>query len=318
MNCVIIGTGVSGQVASLVLKRFGHQVTAIGPDTGDFFKGGLKYFHWSRHFLATLCHHGVNVDFKEIHGGIYWAGKILPYPEMMGRVRDRAEKIQRMHYAKTRGTLDGWTAKCMNDPGKDHSKSMVINPSELSKAALEGVRLCTDMVVEVDHTEHAIKTKSGNFNYDMLFTSAHASVFAAIGGLDFPDLRNGNIALYEVTWNGNQKWAGPDYIYTPAQKVVSRISYNLQQRSFWAEVPQPHGVDDSDQSEAVAKDVIHVLGIGMRISKQGRIKGHIIGCDEGLEYPEGVIPIGRYAAWDSRETTDVVAEKVGRWCDGIW
>jgi hypothetical protein len=317
MKCVIIGTGISGQVASMVLRRFGHDVIAIGPDSGDFFKGGLKYLHWSRHLYAAVVHYKIGHDFEQIQGGIFWKGKIHPYPEFMNRVRDRAETIQRLHYEKTRGATEGWTAKCMNDPGKDHSKSLVIKPADLTRAAFAGIDVCTAMVDSVDLAGHTIRTKFDNFHFDVLFTSIHATAFGRLAGLDFPELRNGHIGLYQVDYSEPPTWTGPDYIYTPAQKMVSRISHDKSTKHFCAEVPQPFGTNDFDATSIVKDEVSHVLGREIGISKQGRIKGHIIEAGTGPEYPDCVIPIGRYASWNSRETADVVAEKVGGWCDGI-
>lgn len=336
MNCVILGTGVSGMVASLVLKTHGHKITAIGPDSGDFFQGGLKYFQHSPALEFALREAGVPYVEEKVYGGIFWENQLHLYP---GFLRDSENGelrliIMMMHYLKSRGTMDGFQPTCMNDPFHDRSRSLVINPTRMAQAAWDDVQLIRDMVVEVDLAGHQIWLEndlsvSGEnlVEYDQLFTSLLAKAFekltqntqsreTAVSCL-FPDLKGGFVDLYRIGKPGDGFLWHPnyEYIYTPLQKMISRLSVDLNQNCSFVEVPRPHGCNFVDISELVAEEVRQVLGRELQISYTGTIKGHIVEIDKPLEYPDGVLPIGRYAAWSSRETADIVACKVSRWCD---
>lgn len=313
---VIVGGGMSGLVASWAFQEHGQDPVILEPQPvlgGDFLAGGLKYIHKTASMMAMLDFHDVPYADYTINGAIYLKGKVEPYPAHIDTLDpEQSATIQADHYRKTRRMeIGSFGAKSMNDPGsgKSDRRALRCDPKELIDALAAVARVQKAGVRAIESKTSRIQLGDGTWmEYDKLVLTIPLWVIARMCDWFVPEgmALALNIIRVQPKRDPFAKW---DYVYTPYTPgdAIHRISaaeggWDCEVNGDWSKI------------EAKAMDDLAALfpaGFTIANIKTG-LKGHLIELPEPVRWPENVAPLGRFAKWDPRATTDVTLDDAFR------
>ncbi len=320
---VIVGGGISGLIASWVFTQVpGLDVIVMEPGKvgGDFMSGGLKYIHKTGEMEEMLRDLGVPYTNYSVQGGILLHGAVEPYPGVFrGMEKDRAMRIQHDHYRKTRKVEpDAFASRSMNDPesagprkalrtdmGK-MLKELVARAPIVKKGAF---RIEPHKVITVDPAtkqEHSI-------HYDYLILTIPLWIIRSMVWFTLPESMaiKLNLLMVDPPQKGDD-YAQWDYVYTPytPEGLIHRISprdggYTCEFNGDWP--LQSEGGPGEDLHWRLTSELNFLFPEGWALAdvKKG-LNGHLIPLATKANWPSNIRPMGRFAQWDPRATSDVV------------
>jgi len=148
-------------------------------------------------------------------------------------------------------------------------------------------------------TEKTVTIHGKEVPFDFCVVTAPLWTVREIANFDVPHgmAMSLNVTIIEPHVDRYAKW---DYVYTPytPANVVHRFSPS---GSYY--VLESNGMLDYVN---LRSDINFLFPEGWNpIKLQERLKGHLLQLDRQPQWPETVAPLGRFAKWDSRTTTDV-------------
>lgn len=320
---VIVGGGISGLIASWVFTQCrGLDVKVVEPGKpgGDFMAGGLKYMHNTDEMCEMLRDLGVNYANYSVQGGILLHGNVEAHPGCFrGMDKDRALRIQHDHYRKTRKLEpDSFAARSMNDPeANGPRRALRCDMERVMRELIQRAPLVKASAIAIE--PHKLMVNNGTVDspipYDYLLTTLPLWVNKKLAWFG-EELPTGmavklNLIMVEPPQKGDD-YAQWDYVYTPytPENLIHRISprdggYTLEFNGDW---PDDAPKDDPDPLSIRITSELNFLfkdGWALSDAKKG-LNGHLIPLATKPDWPQNVRPIGRFAQWDPRATSDVV------------
>lgn len=322
MNLVILGGGISGLIAAYAFRSHRPTLIEASPTLGgSYLRGGLKYIRATPNFESMLDSLHVPWLPYQPRGGLLrtiqgvpilldhpLALKQMPVPERLS--------IQKAHWSRTRGTTFGFADTCMNDPlGEGDAIALHVDHQLLINRLVSEVSAHCHVIagVNVKQVEPEwVVTDVGTFPYKRLITTLHMGIVNRLApwmGLPKPESRDLSVAFFtsrpEVL---PRKADNMDYVYTPDLPVVHRISRN--RGSNGATIWQAEATGDVSETEIAE-------AVGGQPHKRVKLAGHLIPFGSEPQYPKNVVPLGRFAEWDTRseaeKTLDRALALVGEW-----
>lgn len=309
---VVIGGGVSGLVAAEVFNYQGWHTTIIEGGTlgGEFMTGGLKYMHKTDAMVELFRRLEVISSSYTVHGGILLRGEVIPYPQCFREMDpDDVERIQQDHYRKTRRTTPGKHARtAMNDPAatgprqalrcdfQDFIETMADVPDAIVRA----------FATSVDHEANVVHTSEGSVSYDALIITVPLWIIKRLVTFYVPEGVAMRLNVLQVSPRRDD-YAGYDYVYTPytPHDCIHRLSplnggYSLEANGTLRTVD-------------VQADLSFLFPDGYSLDgyKEG-LKGHLLPLTAKPAWPSNIAPLGRFATWNSRATTDSTLDEAER------
>lgn len=326
MRIVILGGGISGLIAARAIIETGragkpHQNEVIIVESskvlgGTFTNGGLKYLAATDDMKDLLGRMGVAFSCESVLGAVWSDGTAHPHPRWMMSIGtvDRLQ-VQLAHWLKTRGSLEGFRADCMNDPADENKSALLCDISEfIKKLAWDAFLHCnTFMETRVERIcPRFVHTQRGRMEYDALINTIPLNV---IKGLVTPDLSSGipaskcnKISIVDVEGVDTEMWW--DYLYTPFLPNVSRITRTsitgAQVEMPWSTVRPSMTVEDMTP-------LTRGSNRPLLLNSRGDINGHLVPLQQPIRTPKNWLMLGRYAEWDPRSTVDKTLEKMIQW-----
>lgn len=312
---VIVGGGVSGLIASWAFKQCKDvqvQILEANKPGGDFLAGGLKYLHRTESMVEMFSDLGIVYTNYNVQGGILLHGAVEPYPGVLkGLDHERALRIQHDHYRKTRHTEpDAFAARSMNDPEYSGPKKAL--QCELD-AFVRRLALGAPIIQDAAASIHPLVVKGASgasYPYDFLVLTIPLWVIRRLAWFKIPPALavKLNIVRVEPIGNPYAKW---DYVYTPytPEGLIHRISpsegeWSCEFNGDWPE-------NDEETSRKLTSELNFLFRAGWApCSVKKGLNGHLLPMDEKPEWPENITPLGRFAEWDPRATSDVVLDSV--------
>jgi hypothetical protein len=307
----IIGGGVSGLVAAETFNMHGWHTTLIegGRLGGEFLAGGLKYIHKTDEMTALLKRLEVQYSAYNVRGGIHLRGEVLPYPQCFDDMEARdIARIQADHYRKTRRTGVGEDAeRAMNDPA-------ALGPRRALRCdfqdLIDTLSDVPDVIVEsfakrIDPERNVVHVADGTaVVYDALIITVPLWVIQKLVPFYIPEGMAMSLNVVQVTPRRDD-YAGFDYVYTPytPHDCVHRLSPARDGYSVEANGVLNH-IDLHADLSFLFPDGFNVESI-----KEG-LKGHLLPLDVEPDWPANIRPLGRFATWNPRATTDVTLSEV--------
>lgn len=307
-----MGGGISGLVAAYALSHYRATVRVLEPGRpgGDFAAGGLKYLNRTDAMASMLADIGCVYTNYTIQGGILLHGAVEPYPTCLKSMpRDRAARIQADHYRKTRRTEpDEFAARSMNDPEATAKARKALRTDHLQVIrALAGRASILPKRVDAIEPRSVATPEGERFAFDFLVVTIPLWIVKRIALFAVPDALAMKLNLVQVEPR-HDPYAQWDYVYTPytPEDLVHRISpreggYSVEFNGSWA--------DGDGVSDRLTSDLNFLFPDGWALHgvKRG-LNGHLLPLDVQPAWPANTRPLGRFAQWDPRATTDVVLD----------
>lgn len=300
---VIAGGGVSGLVFNYaMMARDGVQTTVLEPGKlgGEFLSGGLKYIHETEGMATMLTELDVPYSTYTVQGGILLKEKVEPFPTCFAKMeKDQADRIQADHFRKTRHVEPGdFGVKAMNDPASvKPRKALKCDFKAMVQALAAEAKIYKAGLVKVDETELQLSNGS-KIPYDYLVMTLPLWVAKGMVPWEIPDgvASRLNVANVKPARDPYARW---DYIYTPYTPADHIHRFSPNGGGYSVEV---NGKLDRDKLEM---DLSFIFKDGWTIeSVREGLKGHLLPLDCEPKWPANVKPLGRFAKWDPRATTD--------------
>ena len=319
---VIIGGGMSGCLIALLLAAYrkpGEDVAVIEPGQlgGSFSRGGFQYLRNSEGVRALLDHHHLPYTLRPMRGGILThKGRVLAYPAGLG---DRTAQAQRLHYRKTRGTLEGFEPGVMNFGGEGGEQVLV----DLSRLLMAVERVATIYRAQVSVVSGPmacigprrwVEASGGH-----LVSTLPLPLLARILQLDeeeAPRCRHEtlNVARIPLT-EDNAPLGHYDYTYTPWLEAIHRVRPVNGASGVELELEWNAALDVEDDQDGVSlpntpvtRDIDKLAG-ALDTLEVRTMPGHLHPVEWGTWRPEPPLRLaGRFAQWEPRMTVDKVAD----------
>lgn len=306
---VIVGGGVSGLIASYVFQKWKQaEVLILEPRRmgGEFLTGGLKYIHHSDGMVELFEELDLGYSPYTIHGGILLRGKVEPHPKCFTELpKNEALRIQADHYRKTRRTTGGKDfRRAMNDPAAvKPRRALRCNFSEMVIELARRARVLRNSLIRIrPSTNEVAITGAQRLEYDYLIITIPLWVVKRAAPFWVPCgvAMKLNVVDIRPIKDRYTRW---DYVYTPYTPADAIHRFSPNGMLYSVEI---NGELDSSKLES---DLNFIFNEGWSIErvKEG-LKGHLLPLDSEPEWPENIAPLGRFAKWDSRATTDVTLD----------
>jgi hypothetical protein len=309
---VIVGGGISGLIASWVYTQVpGLDVVVLEPGKpgGDFAAGGLKYIHKTNDMEDLLKDLRVTYTDYSVQGGILLHGAVEPFPGILkGMNKDRALRIQHDHYRKTRQIEpDAFASRSMNDPeSSGPRKALRCDMDLMLKGLIDLAPVAKDGCAHIEPNK-VIGTSGARYSFDYLLLTIPIWVIKTMVWFSLPDTMAIKLNLLMVDPPEKvDSFAQWDYVYTPytPENMIHRISprdggYTCEFNGSW---------EDGDGSGDRLTSELNFLfpgGWALGRSLKG-LNGHLLPMTTKPVWPDNIRPIGRFAQWDPRMTSDVV------------
>lgn len=314
---VIVGGGISGLIASWVYTQVpGLDVIVLEPGKpgGDFAAGGLKYIHKTDNMEEMLRDLRLTYTDYSVQGGVLLHGAVEPFPACFkGMDKSRALRIQHDHYRKTRRIEpDAFAARSMNDPESvGPRKALRCDMDKMLRSLIELAPIVKDGCAGLSNGQ-VIGRSGTKYPYDYLLLTIPIWVIKTMVWFELPDTMAIKLNLVMVDPPAKvDAFAQWDFVYTPytPENLIHRISqrdggYTCEFNGDW---PEDTPDDPNPLSLRLTSELNFLFPGGWALSdvKKG-LNGHLLPMTTKPEWPANVRPVGRFAQWDPRATSDVV------------
>ncbi len=298
-------------VANYVFRQHGQQPMVLEPREpgGDFLLGGLKYIHRTDAMADMFDALGLAWSDYKINGGILLRGTVEPYPKCFAKMgKSEAERIQADHFRKTRRTEPGeFGSEAMNDPAAAKGPRRAIRcdfRAMISRFAARA-NIIKYGLARIDSKNKRILLSNGEWkSYTQLVLTIPLWVIRGMADFYVPQGVAMNLNLIQVR-PLRDRYARWDYVYTPYTPANAIHRLSPKGSGYFCEIN-----GDWDRQEPLAMDDLAFIfqdGFLIEDIKRG-VKGHLLDLQEQPKWPKEVAPLGRFAKWDPRATTDVTLE----------
>jgi hypothetical protein len=281
---------------------------------GSFGQGGFQYLRNSEGVRGLLQAHGLPYALREQAGGVLThKGRVLAYPAGLGTSIMAA---QRLHYAKTRGSLDGFTGDVMNFGGVGGEQVLVDISRLLGKVAdtadvfQASARVVSGSLVSIAapllDAEPAGSRQWIEAGSGTVISTIPLGLLGSLLQLDLPERPVCPHEWLKVVRTPLTPEIAPlghyDYTYTPWLGAIHRV--------------RPVHIDGEVLLEAEWNDTLtgklpmdlKKLGITDH-SKPRLLPGHLHPVAWGTWRPDASLRLaGRFAQWEPRMTVDKVVD----------
>lgn len=305
---VVIGGGMSGLIASYVMRRLRTQVLVIEPAElgGEFLAGGLKYIHHTLGMIHLCDELGVTYSDYAIQGGIMLRGEVHPYPKHLQTMpRAEASRIRADHYRKTRRTeADAESsATAMNDPAAmKPRKAIRAHFPEMIRALATGLLTMRTGVSGIQ--SGALNTTSGVLvPFDFCIVTIPLWAVRRLAQFYVPEgvAMKLNVVQVNPVRDRYVRW---DYVYTPYTPADAVHRFSPSGNGYSVEI------NGSLDRLRMQSDLNFIFADGWTIEKLNEgLKGHLLPLQTEPEWPNNIAPLGRFATWNPRSTMDVVLDE---------
>jgi hypothetical protein len=340
----VLGGGIVGMTAAIILASRGHHVTLYSKDLGgEYLSGGLKYIH-SDFAVGSFIDHimlkygmGERIDTKEIRGMVCYLDnddiyKMDKFPELFHDDSELGKALQDRYWLKTRGSGDV-DRKCMNDPWNRTEPEMKID--------VNLNQFMFNLISEIKSNKN-INHVNINITKEHLddFLSEDEPIIYTIPitlmkdfiGINF-DLKNQRVWIARFAYSKSSS-ENYDYIYFPDDPLDSfpfhRLSINHINRTIDFEINDStyQYIYSKHSSEFILADLkscinalnefgfLNIYGLEERGISKIPIKGQIVDdvagifMDVYLKQKYNLYLVGRYAQWNKRVTYDKAVERI--------
>lgn len=300
---------MSGLVAAWVFQQCGADVKLFepGPKGRGFMSGGLKYFVRTDELVRLVNDLGLAFSVQSVRGGILIHGEVQPYPRCFKTMTaDQVKRIRNDHFTKTRGVEPGpFGETSMNDPFAQQRKSLSCDLAEFVRRLSE-YRAHThvkESIVSIDHVNrHVYTADRARWAFDHCIVTVPLWVARNVVKFPLPEGMAAKLNIVELDGTSPDPYARWDYVYTPytPESLVHRLSpsdggYSVEFNGEWTE----------ETPGRLRNELNFLFGNAWALNdvKKG-LPGHLLPLNETAEWPDDVQPLGRFAAWDPRATTD--------------
>ncbi len=316
---VIVGGGVSGLVASYVFQKYGKKSVILEPREpgGDFLLGGLKYIHATDAMGQMFDDLELPWSCYNINGGIMLRGVVQPYPKCFTQMEeDEARRIQADHFRKTRRTEPGkFGSKAMNDPAAARASRRAIRCDfkDMVEKLVDRAVVSKVGIQAIDSKRNAVHLTNNEWvEYDKLILTIPLWVIRQMCDFYVPQGMAMSLNLIQITPR-RDRYARWDYVYTPYTPgdAIHRFSphgagYTVEVNGEW-----------NRQEHAAMDDLGFIFGDGFVVEEvKSGAKGHLLELQERPAWPNNVFPLGRFAKWDPRATTDATLDDAHKLAKG--
>lgn len=309
MKVLILGGGIAGLLANWAFKKHGHDVVVLEPNKpgGEFLAGGLKYLNRTNEMLDLLHALGLVFTNYSVQGGVLLQNDVAPYPAALRSMKpERATRIQHDHWRKTRRTEpDKFAARSMNDPESVGSnRALRTDLSQFVRQLAFHAHIEKDLAKVMTH-EYVEGVSGRHYRFDAAIVTIPLWVARHVcPWLDPPPalaLRL-NIAQVQPFKDRYSRW---DYVYTPytPEGLVHRFSpkdggYSVEFNGDWVE-------QETNLKLTNELNFLFPEGWALDSTTKG-LNGHLHALESQPKWAPNVQPLGRFAEWEPRATTDVV------------
>lgn len=304
---LIVGGGVSGLVCAYAMRQVGVEPTILEPNKlgGEFLAGGLKYIHETDDVKKMFDDMGLAYSDYSIQGGILLRNVVQPYPKCLGEMApEDSAAVQADHYRKTRRSEPGDDAKrAMNDPASTKPrKALRCDFFDMVRQLSEDLNIIKAGVKKIE-AQDVITSDGVKIPYDYCVVTIPLWALKWMVNWYVPEGVSMRLNLAQVTPR-KDRYASWDYVYTPytPDDVIHRISQHGSGYSVEA-----NGILDNMKLHS---DLNFIFPEGWTIEdlKEG-LKGHLLPLQNQPDWPGNIAPLGRFAQWDPRATTDTTLEE---------
>lgn len=304
---IIAGGGISGLVASWELRdRADVVIMEPGKVGGEFTAGGLKYIHRTESMERMFDQLVIPYSTYIVRGGILLRGQMYLYPQVLqGMDHKQATRIQQDHFRKTRrSSPDEFAKQAMNDPAATGPRrALRCDFEDLIELLADQADILPTGVAKVDHERNVLfDSERRAHHYDFLIFTIPLWITRRVVSFYVPEGAAMRLNTAHVEAKTGE-YASFDYVYTPytPADVIHRFSPSRGGYSV-----ETNGTLDRDKLNS---DLAFIFSDGYVIeSVTEGLKGHLLDLIEPPDWPDNIAPIGRFAKWDPRSTTDVALE----------
>jgi len=305
----VLGGGILGLVSANYLVNQGLDVTLISEEIGGSWQsGGLKLLKWHPQLEQLLAQLKVPFFVDEVEGAVWWKEHIIPLSEV-------TEKIQQAHFLKTRGTMDGYANTCMN-AASGQEKIIDIDFNTFVQRARKNINIHLAKVVELSLIQTGVSIDMDDDTvdtFDYVVTSLPLWLFRRVAAWHMPNTMCNKVHIADTHTHSRMFWRYK-YVYFPENGGPHRISTSDCEQKVWmAEIT---GVTEPDWIKAIT-----IIQKTIKDARLGRVRatlpGHIYPLTEKLNYPINVLPVGRFASWNPRETVDKIMDKLSDFVEHV-
>jgi hypothetical protein len=309
MKIAVVGGGMSGLIAAYVFQKHRNvSVTVYEPSrpAAEFLSGGLKYIHRTEDTVRLLHDHGVVFTNYTVRGGILLHGKVEQHPGcFLGMEAGRAKRIQEDHWRKTRRTEPGdFSRRSMNDPEASGTRrGLRCSPKDLVTAMAAETHIRSEAIVRIEHNR-LIGATGQPYGFHFAIVTVPLWIVRRMVNWDVPEAYAVKLNVIVAEPLRDPMFTKWDYVYTPytPANLIHRVSpsgddYHCEFNGIW---------EEGATNDRVASDLNFLFPSGWVINDVKRgLNGHLLPIGGKLEWPNNIRPLGRYACWDPRATTDV-------------
>lgn len=312
LDTLILGGGISGLLAAHVFGGKGTALIERGNKVGgNYLAGGLKYLRLTTNLRLLLEQLRVPWHSYFPSGALLWVNALHKHPEWMRLLtEDKRREIQKIHWKRTRGSLDGFKDTCMNDPmGEGDAEATRLDHARLLTALEESAKAKgTTIFTETDIRsvqEGWIDTNMGTMPYKRLITTlpltASRNIFKHVS---IPEVQSKLLTVARskklpgfLMERGALEF---DYIYTPMMSLFHRISRR----------PDNHW--ELEGTGLIPEPEHHFEG-EITFDNVALIPGHLVPLDTPVAWPSNILALGRFAEWDTRSTAEKSLDRLIAW-----
>lgn len=309
MRVGVIGGDVAGLVAACVLKGHGHRVTVFEPDGvgRSYALPTFKYLERTSEVLGLLK--GLDLPHGEypIQGGLLVNGKVVGCRKHLLSDVERAKRIHFNYYRKTRLVMPAsFNVKSIDDPEVGPMRHAVsCDYFELIRALVAGVKVVRQRVLFADPIR--IETKEATYPFDRIVVCAPLwTMQNVLPSVDIPEAMAVKVHVVQVD-SAKDRYLKWDFVYTPY--TPGQLIYRLYNNDD-GYACQFSGELDEDRLQS---DLNFLFPDGWSVTEESvTVPGHLLPLAESVEWPTGIVPVGKYARWDNKATVTTTIQDINR------
>jgi hypothetical protein len=198
----------------------------------------------------------------------------------------------------------------MNDPGanKNDRRGLRCDVKALINAIAEGTEVIRSGAKAIER-DHVVTDTGARLDFDKCVVTLPLWVLAGMCPWYIPTGVAMSLNIVRLVAMGNDPFVQWDYVYTPYTPgdAVHRIAaveggWDAEANGDWALI-----------ENKVMDDIHNLWPDGVKVLRTAPgLKGHLLDLATHPEWPAAIAPLGRFAKWDPRATTDVTLDDAWR------
>lgn len=313
MRIGIIGGDIAGLVAARILRDRGYSVCVFEEDDvgKSFFLPIYKYLERTTEVLRLLDELGLLHGPYSIQGGLHVNGEVTLCRRYLLNNAERAKRVHYDYYRKTRlAQPDSYNVKSIDDPEVGPSRHAIqCDYVEFVSMLSKGVSVVRDRIKSIGLTATGgmnVETRNSVYGFKRLIVSSPLWEVKRLFDFDIPDSLAVKVNVIQVKTVKDTflKW---DFVYTPytPDNVIHRVfTYNDGYGCQYSGDP-----DDNH----IQSDLNFLFPDGWYVSQDPvAVPGHLLPLSEPVDWPTGIIPVGKHARWDNKATVTSTIKEISK------